>query len=417
MKNPLHHELARSSYPLPAEERIRLADPCSAQGRLLSSATVASLAFASSAMAQVASPTAVPQFAPPTDIPWSLCAPPVDIDFGDIDGDGDVDLVAGACNGLYWLENLNGEGSFGSAVLVDAFAGTPRVAVSDLDLDGDLDLVSFGHWDGIRWHENLDGRGSFGPGVPIGIGSTVGVTDVVAADLDGDGDQDLLGAWQLEDECVWFENDGQGGFGVGQRVAPLTLYAMPRSVDTADLDDDGDLDVLLALRGEDLAVWFENLDGLGSFGSQSTIAGVADASSISSGDLDGDGDPDVLTAAGQDNAVQWHENLDGLGSFATAPVGNGDDMVAADLDCDGDLDVLANNDADGWYPLQWSLVWHENVDGMGTYQPHYLEHGSSDVPFDVEAHPADLDGDGDLDILASGAPFGPLVWYRNLGCM
>jgi len=368
---------------------------------------------ASGALATLALATSAPaQFGPPTAVPWSPCTPPLDVDSGDLDGDGDLDVVASGCGGLYWFENLDGLGSLGQAQPVAACQATPYVAVSDLDLDGDPDLVSFSAFDGVRWYDNQSG--SFGPGLWIGP-ATVGVTDVAAGDLDSDGDPDLLCTWEGLDAVAWFENDGQGGFGPEQPVTAPALYSRPWGVDAGDLDGDGDLDVLLALRGDDRAVWFENLAGLGSFGPPRTIdLLVNDPRSITSGDLDGDGDLDVLVANGWG---QWHENLDALGSFGEArAVGEASDLLVADLDCDGDADVLASQGS-GWLQSPYSIAWHENLDGAGAFASHYLEQGTAQwgAP-PLDAHPADLDGDGDREVLATVFSIGQLGVYENLSC-
>ena len=83
----------------------------------------------------------------------------------------------------------------------------------------------------------------------------------------------------------------------------------------ADLDGDGDQDVLSASVGDDKIAWYENTDGLGTFGPQQVITtSVAGAMAVYTADLDGDGDVDVLSASLGDNKVAWYENMNGLGS-------------------------------------------------------------------------------------------------------
>ena len=81
------------------------------------------------------------------------------------------------------------------------------------------------------------------------------------------------------------------------------------SVYAADLDGDGDLDVLSASWGDDKIAWYQN-DGSGNFGPQSIIS--TDGSGVRSvyaADLDGDGDIDVISASFLDNKIAWYENL------------------------------------------------------------------------------------------------------------
>ena len=72
------------------------------------------------------------------------------------------------------------------------------------------------------------------------------------------------------------------------------------SVTAADVDRDGDLDVLAILYPDHLAVWYENLDGAGHFGPRQLIAYSGYMFWITTADVDGDGDPDPLTASGFD---------------------------------------------------------------------------------------------------------------------
>ncbi len=82
------------------------------------------------------------------------------------------------------------------------------------------------------------------------------------------------------------------------------------SVHAADLDGDGDPDVLSASEIDAKIAWYENLDGLGTFGPQQVITTQALwATSVYAADLDGDGDPDVLSASYNDNKIAWYENL------------------------------------------------------------------------------------------------------------
>ena len=150
----------------------------------------------------------------------------------------------------------------------------------------------------------------FGPEQEI-TQSTDAATDVHSADLDGDGDMDVLSASYDDDKIAWYQNDGNGNFGPQQVISTEANGAY--SVYTSDLDGDGDIDVLSASGNDNKIAWYQN-DGLGNFGPQQVISTAADyASSVYTSDLDGDGDIDILSASGNDNKIAWHQNLTGSG--------------------------------------------------------------------------------------------------------
>ena len=137
---------------------------------------------------------------------------------------------------------------------------------------------------------------------------------VYAADLDGDGDLDVLSASHYDNKVAWYANDGSGQFGSQQVIS--TAVDGARSVYAADLDGDGDLDVLSAssylqeydgFRDSKIA-WYVN-DGTGQFGPQQVITTAAvGAKCVYAADLDGDGDLDVLSASSEDDKIAWYEN-------------------------------------------------------------------------------------------------------------
>ena len=90
----------------------------------------------------------------------------------------------------------------------------------------------------------------------------------------------------------------------------------PFSVHSADIDGDGDMDLLSASRDDNKIAWYQN-DGLGNFQTQQAISTNANlAISVYAADIDGDGDVDVLSASFDDNKIAWYENTDGQGTFS-----------------------------------------------------------------------------------------------------
>jgi hypothetical protein len=222
---------------------------------------------------------------------------------------------------IAWYENTDGAGSFGPQLVISTAADGPiTIIAADLDGDTDLDVLSASSNDNeIAWYENTDGLGTFGPQQIIFAGA-LGAWSVFATDVDGDGDVDVLSASFFDDTVAWYENmDGMGTFGPQLPISTVVEAAI--SVFAADMDRDGDVDVITgSLSGE--ISWHANLDGAGSFGASQLVstAGYGPLS-VFAADLDGDGDPDVAVASNFDDEISWYENLVEISVPAVSPAG------------------------------------------------------------------------------------------------
>ena len=327
----------------------------------------------------------------------------------DLDGDGDTDVLSAsqADNKIAWYENIGG-GVFGPQLVISTAAnGAKSVYATDLDGDGDVDVLSASWNDAkIAWYENL-GSGLFGPQQVISIIANA-ASSVFATDLDGDGDADVLSATQLNDEIAWYENLGAGVFGFQQVITTIADGA--RSVFSADLDNDGDMDVLSASVEDDKIAWYEN-QGAGLFGPQRVISTLPDwPDSVFASDLDGDGDVDVLSASALDHTIAWYQNLGG-GLFGVQQVistlaDTAYSVYASDLDGDGDADVLSASVHDD------KIAWYENL-GNGNFGPQQIISTIADQAMSVFA--ADINGDGYADVLSASAVDAKIAWYENVG--
>ncbi len=335
----------------------------------------------------------------------------------DLDGDGDIDVLSAAKDGnhIAWYENLGG-GSFGAQQVLYGINNAEHVHASDLDGDGDMDIIYAGG-KSLGWIENLGG-GVFGSASSVAaITLSEQATSVYTSDVDGDGDLDILGtfreptAWPFLQDVVWCENLGGGSFGPMQTISSNASKA--NSVFSADLDGDGDEDILSASANDNKLAWYENLGG-GTIGPQQTIATVLTAVCVYATDMDGDGDVDILLANGNSwSSISWFENL-GAGSFSTqqiifiGPINayRFDYVYAEDIDGDGDKDILSASTADG------TIGWYENFGGgsFGTRRPLTA---SAALAYYVQT--SDLDGDGDLDVLSASIFDNEIAWYENLG--
>ena len=331
----------------------------------------------------------------------------------DIDDDGDFDLIGATDNNIYSFYNLDGLGDFSSRSNITSRAAlSEQVITGDIDNDGDLDVISANYTNELAWYENIDGLGTFGPQKEI-TEVVENYNSVYAVDIDGDSDLDIVGSIRSKDEIAWYENlDGMGTFGEKQSIT--TDADNGGDVFAADIDNDGDNDILFASDDENKIAWYENLDGAGSFGSQQIIensfSGVVN--SVYASDIDLDGDMDVLASFSSDQLINWYENLDGQGNFGSAQlvasnVGSVSDLQASDIDLDGDMDIVAVSAS-----FSNNVYWIENLNGLGAFGQVNVVSSNSNVARGV--YSSDLDGDGDKDIVVASSFDDEIEWYENI---
>ena len=173
---------------------------------------------------------------------------------------------------LVFFTNANAQHNttFGEQQIITTDANSAWSAYAcDIDVDGDIDVLSPSRF---SWYENTDGNGTFG--AQHIISTTNYAEDVYACDIDGDGDNDVLSAFSNSNIIAWFENtDGNGTFGAQQIFTTMANRAV--SVYACDIDGDGDNDVLSASVLDDKIAWYENTDGIGTFGEQQIITIIA----------------------------------------------------------------------------------------------------------------------------------------------
>src|SRR5690554_1682959 len=334
----------------------------------------------------------------------------------DINGNGHQDVVVSARAGdfhIAWFENLDGEGNFGAPQIIedDFFDQIYNVVAADLDGDGDIDVLASAYFSGeIVWYENLDGQGNFSARKVVDI--IPKTFSVIAADVDGDGDLDIIGVSRENGQGLfWFENlDGNGNF---SEKKPIDSQISSRSVVAVDFDGDGDLDMLINGHSNYKISWYENLDGKGNFGPKQIVDGTSmSANMVAAGDINGDGAMDIVFVSNADNEVAWFKNMDGLGNFGPKRVITNNLMVAVavyivDLDNDGDMDVLATSVE----VYGGEVVWFENLDGQGNFSEKKVI--STEVMSPYSAIAADIDGDGDMDVVSASQNDNKIAWYRN----
>ncbi|MCD4776114.1 MAG: T9SS type A sorting domain-containing protein [Candidatus Aegiribacteria sp.] len=290
------------------------------------------------------------------------------------------------------------------------FDGAYSVFSEDIDGDGDMDIIgAASNSDDIVWWENIDGSGTSWTGHTV-AGNFDGARSVYSADINGDGDMDIIGAASIADDITWWENiDGSG-----TSWTEYTLFGEfdgAWSVCSGDIDGDSDMDIIGAAKTDNDIIWWENEDGLGTSWAERLVDkdfwGVY---SVYLEDIDGDGDMDVLGAAYGGCDITWWENTNGSGtSWAKNNIeGNfygAISVYSEDIDGDGDMDVLgaAFNGNE--------ITWWENTNGSGTS---WAEHNIA-VNYDGarSVYSEDMDGDGDMDVLGAAQSLDEITWWEN----
>lgn len=321
------------------------------------------------------------------DQPWSVAA-------GDLNGDGLVDLVSAAA-GADSVSILLAEagGGFAAEALCAAGSSPYAVALGDLDGDGSADVVAANYGDDSVSVLLGAGDGTFTAQATFAVGEHP--LSVAVGDVNGDGTADIVTANYASDDVSILLGAGDGTF------APQATYAVgddasatPSSVALADLDGDGQLDIITANGdSDDLSVLLGSGDG--TFAGQVSLdAGGQTPTGLAVADLDGDGQPDLVTAnADSDDLSVLLGSGDGtFAAAATIPAGRTPiDVAVGYVDADDRLDIVsANFGSDDVSVLAGQ--------GGGAFQ--------AAGRFAAGSHPravglADVDGDGLADVVSA----------------
>ena len=357
----------------------------------------------------------------------------------DFDRDGDLDLTSADYtphDRLYLFEN-DQHGIFQRYLIQDHDPERlERHSVGDIDGDGDLDIVIVKNLRGhLIWFENQldESKHQLWPRRIITT-KLPGAYDVTLADFDLDGDLDVAASsWVLGNQFAWFENKVSSSSGEWQKHLIEHGIAETRTARVADFDNDGDLDFLGTARQAGQVIWYQNqLSAQGISWKKHLIDDRSPCPAHGNpADIDGDGDIDVVMALGfyyrpgsqnpaasqqqAHNQIVWYENSSepNGGTWEKHVIGaefdDAFEAVAGDLDGDGDLDVATTS-----WRNPGRVAWFENHgDPRGQWTRHLLKNNWRSANQIIIA---DLNGDGRMDIVACAERgSNELRWWRNEG--
>lgn len=351
----------------------------------------------------------------------------------DMDGDGDIDILAAKPGNPFFgggaavLYRNNGNGSFTE---LTPFTNGPttlvsNIVASDLDNDGDLDVVlgsSGTRSGGVRVYRN---NGSLRFTRTFDNENAPYLWDIHLGDVNKDNRPDIIfGLGGSFDQIGIYLNSGNM-FNWGGLIAAKTGTSTgdePRNIHLADIDGDGDQDVISANYLSNQISYYPNGGGV-SVVRLTSSSQTRGPRNVRTGDINGDGRLDLISVSVLDGKVAWY-NGTGNGRFgsqkiihtySTRSTGGGPDgsdalgprgLDVADFDGDGDLDVFSTSEVGS------TVCLHENLGGGSFGQAEIITNRANGVNLVTTI---DMDGDGDLDVVSSSPGDNKIAWYETLG--
>lgn len=323
---------------------------------------------------------------------------------GDMNGDGLPDMIGTTSirRTIYYIENEGGGAYRSRPISQGSDDIVLRGAVlGDFDGDGDMDIVTASKVDNrISLYSN-DGTGLFTYSILFTSMSAI-MNQLKVVDFDNDMDLDILGV--QDKKLMLLSNDGSGNFSMSTLYEDASLAETVYAYSMGDMDQNGWVDVLLSITGSPnyfLALYREGTSTL-SLDSIETSSSTAYTELV---DINGDEVPEIIGYREASDKVRGFERTDsGYVELTITPTESVayKRMKAADLDGDGDMDLLALKSSE--------LSWYEN-DGTGYFNRHEVDHA---IDFAYEVAVADWDGDGSMDLFTVASNSGNFRWYQQV---
>ena len=360
------------------------------------------------------------------------------IALGDFDGDGDLDIVIGN-EGASGIENIIYRNVNGTFLEAPFTVGTDQnetldIAVGDIDNDGDTDIVA-GNYEGPGIYYLNDASSGidsnkFATQVEFTSGTSQRTWAIALADFDGDGDLDYIEAnsgSSSQDGQVngYYKNrlieDGGLSFDPVAALSTNGERARSRAVAVGDVDNDGDLDVVFGdqptpsghVGNNTCHAWTGN-----DFGGPQTIAAASTnmTFAVKLADVNGDGYLDLIEGSqGAPTYVYLNGGSGAACDFSATPALVGDSIAehttvaleVGDIDRDGDIDIVEGNNGD------WDHDANAGTDRIPQPVRLFLNNGDGTFASGIDHDPpkqkiygmdiGDLDGDNQLDLVSASS--------------
>jgi hypothetical protein len=347
---------------------------------------------------------------------------PSKIVVGDLNGDGTKDVLVTSTNDnkLSWYPNTSGLGDFSQPqkIITSTLSNAQNGLIADLNNDGKNDVVALSNLyeaadiKKIVQYLNSD-SGNFAAEQVI-YSSLIYIGKMETIDVDNDGDLDLVCSFDSGDIKV-FKNNGNATYAAPTSFADSAGYFVP-----TDVDNDGDLDLIVSTTTS--FFWLENTNGLGNYSVKHPVAmNLALPRKFVVGDINNDGLKEVIYA--NNNLGRITINANGtFGPQSTfSSLGNSNLIDMADLDNDGDLDIVCsvatNNNTPGYTLARFRYYLNDGSGTFGLPTEIYFDN-INDIPY-YNGYSSlaidDLDGDGKKDLLLSISYYTKVMWFKNKG--
>ncbi len=330
-----------------------------------------------------------------------------DSKLADLDNDNDLDIVCALSNPkkIFWFEN-DGTGTFLQEQEIVGQTSFYRISCGDINSDGITDIVSTSQYMVmfVEWHKNLGGANFEGNKI---ISDQIGsIQKVESFDVNNDGWNDLLVTAGTPGSMSYFLNDNNSSFPYRENVN-FSLGNRRYSM-LYDIDNDGLQDIVSTGYSTGSQIKYNLNLGTGEFGSDVSIMTFSDGKQFDFVDYTNDGIHDIIFLSNTTNQIYFYNGLGGVNfstyvSLSSIANNNVSSFLAFDSDADGDIDLFLHSTSGPLY--------HLKNDGNGNF-PTYVNIGTTFGIGIKCMKNYDIDNDGDMDIVCVGDK---LKIYLNSG--